>query len=246
MFDLVTGEVRHIPNHNAVPLLASSVVEAVAITLAIAVPLLFVANNVPEVPSIMAFVAAAPPPAPPPPPAPRAPQAAARQTASVPKGPVIPIEAPSEIRPEPARAIVDEGVPGGVEGGIPGGVVGGVLGAVLDVAPPPPPPPPAPAPQKPVRIAGEVQAPALLRRVEPIYPAIAVASRVTGVVILEATVNERGIVDDVRVLRSVHPIVDKEALAAVRQWQYSPLTLNGHASPFILTVTLSFSLVEKR
>ena len=111
MFDLVTGEVRHIPNHNAVPLLASSVVEAVAITLAIAVPLLFVANNVPEVPSIMAFVAAAPPPAPPPPPAPRAPQAAARQTASVPKGPVIPIEAPSEIRPEPARAIVSRNDP---------------------------------------------------------------------------------------------------------------------------------------
>lgn len=245
MFDLVTGEVRHIPNHNAVPLLASSVIEATVLTVAIALPLLFVANNIPEVPSMMAFVAAAPPPPPPPPPAPRAPEAATRQTASVATGPVIPIEAPAEIRPEPASRIVDEGVPGGVEGGVPGGVVGGVVGGVLDVAPPPPPPPPAPAPQKPVRIAGEIHAPALLHRVEPTYPAIAVASRVTGVVILEATVNERGLVDDVRVLRSVHPLVDKEALAAVRQWQYSPLTLNGHASPFILTVTLSFAIVDK-
>jgi len=41
MFDLVTGEVRHIPNHNAVPLLASSVIEATVITVAIALPLLF-------------------------------------------------------------------------------------------------------------------------------------------------------------------------------------------------------------
>lgn len=194
---------------------------------------------------MMAFVAAAPPPPPPPPPAPRAAQAAAQQTTSVANGPIIPLEAPTEIRPEPVSRIIDEGVPGGVEGGIPGGVVGGVLGGVLDVAPPPPPPPPAAAPQKPVRIAGEVHAPALLHRVEPIYPAIAVASRVAGVVILEATVNDRGIVDDVRVLRSVHPLVDQEALAAVRQWRYSPLTLNGHTSPFILTVTLSFAIVEK-
>lgn len=247
MFDLVSGDVRHIPNHNAVPLLASSVIEAAALTLAIAVPLLFVANNIPEVPSMMAFVAAAPPPPPPPPPAPSAPHAAARQTAAVAKGPVIPIEAPAEIRPEPPSAIVDEGVPGGVEGGIPGGVVGGVLGGILEVAPPPPPQPPAaPVPQKPVRIGGEIQVPALLHRVEPTYPPIAVASHVTGVVILEATVNERGTVDTVRVLRSVHPIVDNEALAAVRLWRYSPLTLNGHATPFILTVTLSFSLVNQR
>ena len=70
--------------------------------------------------------------------------------------------------------------------------------------------------------------------------------RVTGVVILEATINDRGTVEDVRVLRSVHPIVDKEALTAVRQWRYSPLTLNGHPTPFILTVTLSFALVEQR
>jgi len=244
MFDLVTGDVRHIPNHNAVPLLVSSVIEAVAVTLVIAVPLLLVATNIPEVPSMMAFVAAAPPPPPPPPPAPKALEAT-RPAAVVPHGTVIPIEAPSEIKPEAPGPIVDAGVPGGVEGGVPGGVIGGVLSGV-EVAPPPPPPPPAPAAQKPVRIGGDVQAPALLKRVEPIYPPLAVQAHVTGVVILEATVNTRGTVDEVRVLRSVHPLVDREAMAAVQQWQYSPLTLNGHASPFILTVTLSFSLVAKK
>lgn len=244
MFDLVTGDARHIPNHNAVPLLMSSVAEAVLITMAVAVPLLFVANTVPEVPSIMAFVTAAPPPPPPPPPpAPRAPEAA-RQQAAVAKGPVIPLEAPSEIRPEAPAPIIDEGVPGGVEGGIPGGVVGGVLGGMIEA--PPPPPPPAVVQPKPVRIGGEVKAPALLKRVEPLYPPLAVQAHLTGVVILEATVNEHGMVDDVRVLRSVNQIIDREAVAAVRQWQYSPLTLNGHASPFVLTVTLSFSIQEKK
>ena len=243
MFDLVTGDARHIPNHNAVPLLMSSAAEAVLITMAVAVPLLFVANTVPEVPSIIAFVAAAPPPPPPPPPAPRAPEAA-RQAATVAKGPVIPLTAPSEITPEAPAPLVDEGVPGGVEGGIPGGVVGGVLGGVLEA--PPPPPPPAPIQRQPVRIGGEIKAPALLKRVEPLYPPLAVQAHVTGVVILEASVDERGMVNDVRVLRSVNQLLDKEAIAAVRQWQYSPLTLNGHAAPFVLTVTLSFFIQDKQ
>jgi protein TonB len=111
-------------------------------------------------------------------------------------------------------------------------------------APAPPPPPPAPAPTRPVRIAGELKPPALLKRVEPEYPRLAMAANISGVVILEATIDERGEVADVRLLRSVHPLIDVEAIKAVRQWRYSPLTLNGHLSPFVLTVTLSFSLTN--
>jgi protein TonB len=95
---------------------------------------------------------------------------------------------------------------------------------------------------RPVRIAGEMKPPVLLKRVEPEYPPLAVAARITGVVILEATVDEQGLVTDVRVLRPLNALVDAEAVRAVRQWRYSPLTLNGHLSPFILTVTLSFSV----
>jgi hypothetical protein len=29
---------------------------------------------------------------------------------------------------------------------------------------------------------------------------------------------------------------------AVKQWRYKPLQLNGRATPFILTVTVSFNL----
>ena len=241
MFDLVTGKTGHIPNHNAVPLLITSMAEAVVITAAVAVPLLFLADRVPEVPSIIAFVAAAPPPPPPPPPAARA--AATQQKAVATSGPSLPSEAPSEIRPEPASLPIDDGVPGGVEGGIPGGIVGDVAGAIVE-APPPPPPPPAPpaAPPRPVRIGGDMTAPALLTRIEPMYPPIAVAANIQGVVILEATVTTAGKVADVRVLRSVHPLVDVEALRAVRQWQYSPFMFNGQPCPFILTVTLSFAL----
>jgi TonB family protein len=95
-----------------------------------------------------------------------------------------------------------------------------------------------------VRIGGQLQAPALLKRVEPFYPPLAVRAHLHGVVILEATVNEEGKVVEATVIRSAGPLLDHEALIAVKQWVYSPLTLNGRHESFILTVTLSFNLTQ--
>ena len=77
---------------------------------------------------------------------------------------------------------------------------------------------------------------------EPEYPPLAVKAHIQGVVILEATVGEDGNVMDVKLLRSANPLLDREAAIAVRQWRYTPIVLNGTRVPFILTVTLSFSL----
>jgi protein TonB len=118
-------------------------------------------------------------------------------------------------------------------------VLGGVVGGLL--APPAPPPPPVATRRDPVRIGGQLNAPELLYRVNPQYPDVAVHAKITGVVILEATVDTKGNVEAVRVLRSVS-LLDKAAIEAVKQWRYSPLFLNGIPEPFILTVTLSFSL----
>ena len=70
---------------------------------------------------------------------------------------------------------------------------------------------------------------------------MAVAAHVEATLILEATVNELGLVQDVRVLRS-HKLLDQAAIEAVRQWRYAPLLLNGRPTPFVLTVVLTFSL----
>ena len=162
--------------------------------------------------------------------------------------PQAPVVAPRELPPAIDTADDGEGasdfdsidgVAGGVPGGVPGGVLGGVVGGIVDVPLPPPPPPPAP--RAPVRIGGQIQAPALVKRVPPVYPPLAVNAKVQGVVILEATVGRDGRVEDVEVLRSV-PLLDKAAIDAVRQWVYAPLLLNGQAERFILTVTVSFSL----
>jgi protein TonB len=232
------------------PLVVSSALHLVAATL-LAAPFLFLAQQLPEVPTMMSFVAPmpTPPPPPPPPPPPATGKAAtAAKPAERPSEFVAPVSAPSSIEPETivAESGVAEGVPGGVEGGIPGGVVGGIVGGLPPEPLPPPPPPPVAAKSGPVRIGGDVHAPALVKRVEPLYPPFAAAAQLEGLVILEAVVDEEGRVTDVTVLRAAHPLLDQQAIAAVKQWRYSPLKLNGKAHPFVLSVTLSFKLKRQK
>jgi periplasmic protein TonB len=121
-------------------------------------------------------------------------------------------------------------VPGGVPGGVLGGVVGGIPG-------PPPPPPPV----EPVRVGGNIQEPKKTRHVNPTYPQIAQQARVSGIVIIEATIGTNGRVQEARVLRSI-PLLDNAAIDAVRQWEFTPTLLNGEPVPVIMTVTVNFTL----
>ena len=54
-----------------------------------------------------------------------------------------------------------------------------------------------------------------LRGNDPVYPPIAQAARVQGIVIIEATLGTDGRVVNARILRSV-PLLDQAALEAVR------------------------------
>jgi protein TonB len=54
-------------------------------------------------------------------------------------------------------------------------------------------------------------------------------------------VNKNGRVEDVRVLKG-HPMLQTAAVSAVKQWTYEPLRLNGDPVPFILTVTVTFTM----
>ena len=144
---------------------------------------------------------------------------------------MAPIETPAELKPEEGIDLgVEGGVPGGVEGGVPGGVVGGVVGGLPQEAPPP----------KAVRVGGQLNAPQLVHKVDPVYPELARQARLSAILIMEATVAANGKVQEVAILRGA-PLFDEPAVAAVKQWVYRPLLLNGVPTPFILTVTLKFT-----
>jgi periplasmic protein TonB len=221
--------------------LAISIVLHTALAFSIALlPLLFY-DALPSQEALKAFfvtpleVAPPPPPPPPPPAAARVVRAAPRIEPATPQGFVAPVEVPNSIKPEEGLDL-GEGVAGGVEGGVPGGVVGGVVGGLPTDAPPPP--------AKVVRIGGQIAQPKLIRQVKPVYPDLAVQSRVSALVILEAEVDTRGHVKTVKVLRG-HPLFDESAMEAVKQWRYQPLLLNGEPTGFILTVTVNFNLQQK-
>src|SRR6185295_3770865 len=198
-----------------------SIIAHVAIFAAIIIIPLMATDVLPTPPAMMSFVAAPAPPQP------------KIQPVPVANPNAAPIEAPKEIKPEVGLPSV--GVPGGVEGGVPGGVVGGVVGG-LPEAPPPPPPPTAP-----VRVGGAIRAPSKVKDVKPVYPPIAQSARVSGVVIIEATIGADGRVKDAKVLRSI-PLLDQAALDAVKQWQFTPTLLNGVPVAVIMTVTVNFTL----
>ena len=99
------------------------------------------------------------------------------------------------------------------------------------------------ATRPPLRIGGAVRPPKRLANAFPIYPEDAKAAGVTGVVIIEATVDTTGAVEDARVIRSV-PMLDAAAVEAVRQWRYEPTLLNGEPVPVIMTVTVNFTLQQ--
>jgi len=157
---------------------------------------------------------------------------------------VAPIEAPSRIAPE-VPAVPDVPAPAGAIDGPPGLTAGVPDGfANLGSIPPPPPPPDVVTPERPsgpVRIGGDVRAPQRLVATPPVYPAAAIAARIEGRVILEALIDERGRVSQVKVMKSV-PLLDAAALDAVRSWRYTPTRLNGVAVPVLMTVTVTFAL----
>ncbi len=93
----------------------------------------------------------------------------------------------------------------------------------------------------PARVGGDIKEPRKVRSVNPEYPADARRAGLTGVVVLECTVDPRGEVGDVVVLRGVPPLTES-AMKAVKQWRYEPTLLDGVPVPVIMTVTVNFKL----
>lgn len=146
--------------------------------------------------------------------------------------PSPPTEAPSGINPERPK-------PQPFEIDTPGLIGGTTVDASTELIAAPP--PEIKKPPAPVRVGGLVRTPVKTHGVDPVYPPIAQAARVQGIVIIEATIADDGRVINARVLRSI-PLLDTAALDAVRQWQFTPSILNGVPVPVIMTVTVNFTL----
>lgn len=232
-----------IPERNirakAAALPAAALIHAVALTLLLTVPLLRV-GDLPHVDMTGVILAPALPSTPLPPPKARGGNPGSRirkepVAAAAAGWRVAPVDIPDGIVEEGfgadgAEGGIEGGVDYGAGGGLPANLVGDTLSRLVG------------EPVEPVvRAVGDIKTPRLVRRVEPSYPEIARQARVEGTVILEATTDVFGRVAQVRVLRSI-PLLDAAADAAVRQWVYEPLVVNGRPRAVTFTVTIRFVL----
>jgi TonB family protein len=77
----------------------------------------------------------------------------------------------------------------------------------------------------------------LLKRVQPVYPAVFQSARVPGQVTLDAIIHADGTIGDITVLRSTNDAFARSAIDALKQWKYAPIGFEA-----ILTVTVNFTM----
>ena len=178
-------------------------------------------------------------PTPPPPP----PLAVATPTSTASVARERPVVSPpirlADLAPSAIPVDIDEvtgfGFDEGVEDGVPGGVIGGFAGGLGGI--------PAPSEPEPTIyvVSGKLERPEKIVHIDPVYPAIATAARVEGLVILEATINGEGNVENLRILRSI-PLLDAAAVEAVKCRKYEPTVIGGTPVPILMTVIVKFAL----
>jgi protein TonB len=217
----------------------SLILQSILVGVLILLPLWFVDS----LPALQMVTFLAPPPPPPAPPPAAAPIKSVKVVSQVLNGQLL---APNKI-PKSVKMIKEEeappqvmGVTGGVVGGVPGGQAGGVLGSLLNTSNRGP-APSAPEIPKRVRISTGVSLGLLEKRVEPVYPIIALRARVQGTVQLHAIISKEGHIKNLQLIEG-HPMLVEAAIAAVQQWQYQPYQVSGEPVEVETTVSVNFHI----
>ena len=81
------------------------------------------------------------------------------------------------------------------------------------------------------------------KKTEPVYPPLAKAAKISGTVVLEATISKTGIISDLRVI-SGPALLQQASLDAVKTWRYRPYLLNGVPMETKTAINVVFALGE--
>ena len=92
----------------------------------------------------------------------------------------------------------------------------------------------------PIELDARMIAPVTIHRVQPLYTEAARRARTQGFVILQATIDRTGRVTGVQVMKPLPFGLDDAAVQAVRQWRFTPATLQGRPVPVYFRLTVHF------
>src|SRR6476469_5330568 len=101
-------------------------------------------------------------------------------------------------------------------------------------------PPPADGGTPPPAQGVLTKPPAIVRQVEAVYPPEALQQQLSGTVQLQVDISETGAVTEVQVLEPAGHGFDEAAVAAVRQFQFSPAEVDGAPAPVRITYAYQF------
>jgi protein TonB len=87
--------------------------------------------------------------------------------------------------------------------------------------------------------------PVLLYSVDPNYPPEAMHTNVQGECLVGLLVDSSGAPQDVHIVKSLSPLLDAAALAAVRRYRFKPATLNGDPVPERIDIVLTFHVASR-
>lgn len=87
-----------------------------------------------------------------------------------------------------------------------------------------------------------VTVPKLRRDVKPRYTRGAMSRGVEGEVWLECIVRQDGTVGEVRIVSSLDPELDEQAVIAARKWRFEPAERDGTPIAVVVTISMSFRL----
>ena len=82
----------------------------------------------------------------------------------------------------------------------------------------------------------------MISEVKPAYTTAALLQRIQGTVVLEVIVTRDGCAADIRVIRSLDPGLDLEAVNATAQWRFEPGRLAGVPVDVLVNVMLDFTI----
>jgi len=78
--------------------------------------------------------------------------------------------------------------------------------------------------------------------VQPVYPPLAKAAKMSGVVVMKAVISKDGSISALEIMSATNPVFNKAAIDAVRQWKYRPYMLNGEPTEVMTTITVNFAI----
>jgi TonB family protein len=112
----------------------------------------------------------------------------------------------------------------------------------VDYFPIPDAPPAPPAPEGPIAVGGDVTKPIKIHAPQPHYTEIARKARIQGYVIVQAIIDKRGDVTNVRVIKGLPMGLTEETVKAVKQWKFEAATLRGKPVDVYYNLTINFQL----